>query len=85
MGLKRIFRIIILFNLTFIFSVQAASAQINALVFQTDFGVKDGAVSSMKGVAYGVDSRLPIFDLTHEIPAFDIWKAAYRLSQTAIY
>ena len=26
-----------------------------ALVFQTDFGLKDGAVSAMKGVAFGVD------------------------------
>lgn len=55
------------------------------IVMQTDFGLKDGAVSAMKGVAYGVDPRLPMFDLTHEIPAYNIWEAAYRLSQTVPY
>jgi S-adenosylmethionine hydrolase len=55
------------------------------VVFQTDFGVKDGAVSAMKGVATGVDPDLKLFDLTHEIPAYNIWEAAYRLEQTAPY
>ncbi len=40
----------------------------NALILQTDFSLKDGAVSAMKGVAFGVDHNLKIFDLTHEIP-----------------
>lgn len=57
----------------------------NALVLQTDFGLKDGAVSAMKGVSFGVDSDIRLFDLTHEIPAYDIWEAAYRLHQTAPY
>jgi S-adenosylmethionine hydrolase len=39
----------------------------------------------MKGVAYGVSPQLAIFDLTHEIPAYNIWEAAYRLHQTAAY
>lgn len=56
-----------------------------ALVFQTDFGLKDGAVSAMKGVAFGVSPQIPQFDLTHEIPAFNIWEAAYRLKQTVPY
>lgn len=56
-----------------------------ALVLQSDFGTKDAAVASMKGVAFGVSPKLPIFDLTHEIPAFDIWQAAYRLQQAAPY
>lgn len=57
----------------------------NALVLQTDFGTQDGAVAAMKGVAFGVDRTLPIFDLTHDITAFEIWEAAYRLWQTAPY
>jgi S-adenosylmethionine hydrolase len=56
-----------------------------ALVFQTDFGLKDGAVSAMKGVAFGVDPNLHQFDLTHEIPAFNVWEAAFRLKQTVQY
>ena len=39
----------------------------NALVFQSDFGIADGAVSAMYGVAYSVDKTLQLFDLTHEI------------------
>lgn len=56
-----------------------------ALVLQTDFGTKDGAVAAMKGVAAGVDVHLPIFDLSHENTPYDIWEAAYRLKQTATY
>ncbi|QIW15993.1 DNA-directed RNA polymerase subunit delta [Pasteurellaceae bacterium RH1A] len=60
-------------------------AQTNALVLQTDFSLKDGAVSAMQGVAFGVDRDLKMFDLTHEIPPYNIWEAAYRLYQTATY
>lgn len=56
-----------------------------AIVFQTDFGLKDGAVAAMKGVALEVDGTIPLFDLTHEIPAYNIWEAGYRLNQTAMY
>ena len=55
------------------------------LVFQTDFGLKDGAVSAMKGVAFTQSSAIPLYDLTHEIPAYSIWDAAYRLFQTVEY
>jgi S-adenosylmethionine hydrolase len=61
-----------------------ADAQ-RALVFQSDFGRKDGAVSAMHGVAFGVSPRLAIFDLSHENTPFDVWEAAYRLKQTAGY
>src|SRR6185437_13933688 len=60
-------------------------AQNKIVVFQTDFGLQDGAVSAMKGVAMGVSQDLKLFDLTHEIPAYNIWEAAYRLQQTAQY
>ncbi len=56
-----------------------------AIVYQTDFGLKDGAVSAMKGVAHQVDASIPLYDLTHEIPAYNIWEAAYRLNQTVVY
>ena len=60
-------------------------AQKKIVVYQSDFGVKDGAVSEMKGVAMGVSPDLKLFDLTHEIPAYNIWEAAYRLQQTVPY
>ena len=63
----------------------SASAQNGIVVFQTDFGSKDGAVSAMKGVASSVNPNLKLYDLTQEIPAYNIWEAAYRLDQTVPY
>jgi S-adenosylmethionine hydrolase len=65
--------------------ILAQDAPSAPLVLMTDFGLRDGAVSEMKGVAYGVSRNLLISDLTHEIPAGDIWAGAYRLYQTAPY
>lgn len=55
------------------------------LVYQTDFGLSDGAVSAMYGVGFSVDENLRIFDLTHDIPQYNIWEASYRLYQTITY
>ncbi|MGX6977924.1 SAM hydrolase/SAM-dependent halogenase family protein [Vagococcus elongatus] len=56
-----------------------------SLVLQTDFGLGDGAVSAMYGVAYTVDETIAVHDLTHDIPPYDIWVASYRLYQTVQY
>ena len=55
------------------------------LVFQSDFGLVDGAVSAMYGVAYAVDPTLNIQNLTHEISQYNIFEASYRLFQTITY
>lgn len=55
------------------------------LVFQSDFGLSDGAVSAMYGVALKVGPELKIYDLTHEIPPYNLWEASYRLVQTVAY
>lgn len=52
------------------------------VVFMSDFGYVDGAVSAMHGVADEVCHDLKLEDLTHEIPQFNIWEASYRLIQT---
>ena len=57
----------------------------NPLILQSDFGYADGAVSAMYGVAQGVCPELRVFDLTHDIPQYDIWEASYRLIQTVSY
>jgi S-adenosylmethionine hydrolase len=57
----------------------------SALVLQSDFGLDDGAVSAMYGVAVGVDPGLRIHDLTHNIPPYDIWEGSYRLAQVLTY
>jgi len=65
--------------------LSTASWSQHALVLQSDFGNKDAAVPSMKGVAVGVSADIDIYDLTHEIPVYNIWEASLRLVQTAPY
>ena len=66
--------------------LQAAIAwSAEPLVLQSDFGVKDAAVASMKGVAVSVSRDLEIYDLTHEVPTYNIWEASLRLAQAAEY
>jgi S-adenosylmethionine hydrolase len=61
----------------------APAAPLPVLLVQTDFGSADGAVASLKGVAYTVSPALRVVDLTQEIPPYDILTAAYRLRQVA--
>ena len=55
------------------------------LVLQSDFGLVDGAVSAMYGVALVEDPTLKIYDLTHDITPYSIWEASYRLFQSVEY
>ncbi len=77
--MKQIFFVLI------VILMSACNRQRPAIVFISDFGLKDGAVSAMKGVVITEDPDLKLYDLTHEIPPFNIWEAAYRLEQTAVY
>lgn len=74
-------KLVLIICILFLIACNLKKDQSNAVVIQTDFGVKDGAVAAMKGVALGVDRDLILVDLTHEIPAYNIWEAAYRLNQ----
>jgi hypothetical protein len=67
-----------------LFSMVAAASQ-PVVVLQSDFGLLDGAVASMKGVAIGVSPDIHLYDLTHHIEPFNIWQGALRLAQTAEY
>jgi S-adenosylmethionine hydrolase len=78
--MRKILQIVLLLLIT-----NQLFSQNKIVVFQSDFGLKDGAVSAMKGVASGVSPDLKLYDLTHEIPAYNIWEAAYRLQQTVPY
>jgi hypothetical protein len=79
---RGIFRITLLLSFIVLSSFPLKA---QALVLQSDFGIEDGAVAAMKGVAFSVSPSLPIYDLTHAIPSFNIWDAAYRLHQAAPY
>ena len=81
--MKRIF--IVLIPAFLLLACTTQKKEPGIVVMQTDFGVKDGAVAAMRGVGYGVSTDLIIADLTHEIPAFNIWEAAYRLEQVINY
>lgn len=55
------------------------------LVLQSDFGLGDGAVAAMTGVAHEVDENLKIYNLTHDITPYHVWEASYRLFQSVEY
>lgn len=60
--------------------------QVNGcLVFQSDFGLTDGAVAAMYGVALAVDPQLKLYNLTHDITQYNIFEASYRLFQSVEY
>lgn len=55
------------------------------MVLQSDFGLTDGAVAAMYGVALEVNKELRLYSLTHEITPYHIWEASYRLYQSVEY
>lgn len=55
------------------------------LVLQSDFGIVDGAVSAMTGVALSVNEDLRIYTLSHSVSQFNIFEASYRLFQAVSY
>ena len=57
----------------------------NILVLQSDFGLVDGAVSAMIGVALEESPTLKIHHLTHDITPYNIFEGSYRLFQTVHY
>ena len=57
----------------------------NLLVLQSDFGLVDGAVSAMVGVAFEESPTLKIHHLTHDITPYNIFEGSYRLFQTVNY
>ena len=59
--------------------------QNNLLVLQSDFGLVDGAVSAMVGVALEESPTLKIHHLTHDITPYNIFEGSNRLFQTVNY
>ncbi len=55
------------------------------IVLLTDFGSKDPYVGILKGVIAQIAPQVPIIDLCHEIPSFDIEAAAFSLKQSYAY
>ncbi len=57
----------------------------NPLVLISDFGLKEHFVATMKGVALTLNPEIQIYDLTHQIAPFNIWKASLTLYNTISY
>lgn len=49
------------------------------ITLTTDFGNRDHYVGSMKGVIYTINPDVTITDITHGIPAHDVFSAAFAL------
>lgn len=49
------------------------------ITLTTDFGNRDHYVGSMKGVIYSINPDAKIADITHQIPAHDVFSAAFTL------
>jgi hypothetical protein len=62
-----------------------AAAATPTVVFLSDFGVTDDAVAICKGVMLGIEPRLQIVDLTHQVTPFAIRDGARLLASTAPY
>jgi S-adenosylmethionine hydrolase len=85
MAMRRSWTLLLAAALLLAAPLARAAAPNGIIVYETDFGLRDGAVASMKGVALAVEPTLRLFDLTHEIPPFDIWTGAYQLDITLPY
>jgi S-adenosyl-L-methionine hydrolase (adenosine-forming) len=55
------------------------------LTLTTDFGLRDHYVGVMKGVILGRCPNARIIDISHGIPPFSLWPAAYTIDQAAPY
>ena len=52
------------------------------ITLTTDFGTRDWFVGTMKGVILGVNPKVTLVDLTHEIPPGDIRAGAFAVSSS---
>ncbi|MCX7822882.1 MAG: SAM-dependent chlorinase/fluorinase [Syntrophobacterales bacterium] len=61
------------------------SERIKIICLLTDFGLRDGYVSSMKGVIYSIAPHVTIVDISHDIDPFCISSGAYVLYSVVPY
>src|SRR4051812_2627646 len=86
--MQAIIRLRVQFCLTltaFMALIITADAQRRAFFFNSVFGLKAAGVGEMRGFPFVFSRAFAFFDLTHEIPAYNIWEASFRLGQAAGY
>ncbi len=52
------------------------------ITLTTDFGLRDSYVAQMKGLILQINPEARLVDVTHQIPAQDIVRAAFVLNET---
>ncbi|MCX7912478.1 MAG: SAM-dependent chlorinase/fluorinase [Dehalococcoidales bacterium] len=57
----------------------------SVITLTTDFGLRDGYVAAMKGVILGINPGATVVDISHDIPAQDIARAAFIFSTVYRY
>jgi len=62
-----------------------APAATPTLVFMTDFGLRDDSIAICKGVMLGLEPRLRIIDLSHDVEPYSVLDGARFLSGVAPY
>ncbi|MGL4677380.1 MAG: SAM hydrolase/SAM-dependent halogenase family protein [Brevinema sp.] len=65
--------------------ISCVEKKTDAVVFQSDFGLENNAVASMYGVSAQVDPSLKMYNLSHDVPEYDIWYASLNLSGVIEY
>lgn len=55
------------------------------LTLTTDFGTRDHYVGAMKGVVAALAPQVRVFDISHEIPSFDVAEGAFAIAQAYRY
>ncbi len=53
------------------------------ITLTTDFGSVDHYVGTMKGVILSIGPEIQMVDISHNIPPFSLWSAAYTIDQAA--
>lgn len=55
------------------------------VALMTDFGTRDYYVAAMKGMIYQINPKATVVDVTHDIPAQNLFHAAFTLRQVLPY
>ena len=55
------------------------------LTLTTDFGTRDHYVGAMKGVVAALAPQVKVFDISHDIPSFDVAEGAFAIAQAYPY
>ena len=58
-----------------------SSRRSGVVTLTTDFGTRDHYVGAMKGVIATLAPRVTVFDITHQIPDFDVSEGAFAIAQ----